>query len=60
MHVPMPREMAIELEAKGAIFWEVFQKTPINNFDTRGFLSQELGYVETCLGMEPPSSAKKA
>ena len=56
----MPREMALQLEEQGAVFWEAYLKVPLNNWDTRGFLSQEIGYVETCLGMEPPASAKKA
>ena len=55
----MPREMALKMEEEGAIFWDAYIKEPLNNFDTRGFLSQEIGYVETCLGIEPPPSAKK-
>ena len=50
----MPADVKLALEMQGAIFWEKFAKDPTNRFDTRGISSQELGYIETSLTVEPP------
>ena len=55
----MPADVKLTLEAQGAIFWEKFAKDPTNRFDTRGISSQELGYIETSLTVEPPQGGRK-
>ena len=57
--VPIPADLKLMLETKGAVFWEKFAKAPTNRYDTRGICSQELGYIDTCLGVEPPTGGRR-
>ena len=57
--VAMPPDLKHALEAGGALFWEQFVRAPTNRYDTRGICSQELGYVETSLGVQPPAGGRK-
>ena len=49
----LPREKPLP-KPKPLTRWEKFAKDPTNRFDTRGISSQELGYIETSLTVEPP------